>query len=533
MILLKIRTVGIVVSKKPVMGEDMHQKGHFSGELTAFLALFLDNIGVFVFFSGILVFTFNYPLEIILKHMVPGTALAVLFGDLVYTWMAYRLGKSTKRKDVTAMPLGLDTPSSIGLAFAVIGPAYVATKDPILTWQIGMSTLFLIGVVKVITAFFGSRVQRIIPRAGLLGSIAGIGLVLLGFLPLLEIFNEIVVGMLALGLIFAALLGRMTLPGRMSGVLAAVILGAILHLILGYAGLLPEFQEPTWTFALCLPSFSYEFLETLPKCVKYLPIAIPFGLMTIIGGINNTESARLAGDNYKTRDILLTEALTSLIAAFFGGVIQTTPYIGHPAYKKMGATYWYTLATGLLIGLGALVGLLSVFLALIPRAVLAPIFLFIGFEIVHQAYRESPESHSPAVSFSFLPVIANLVMIILTQFLAFSAVTFDAFPLRLRILHQSLTVLSNGFVLTAMLWGSIVALIIDRKAHAAAAYSLCCGVLTIFGLMHSVIPSGEIYFPWSAPNHTNLWMAGAYGLLACVLFVQRESLHPLPSQAIG
>ena len=90
------------------------------------------------------------------------------------------------------MPLGLDTPSSIGLAFAVIGPAYEATKDPIMTWQIGMVTLFLIGVVKVITSFFGRHLQRIIPTAGLLGSIAGIELVLLGFLPLIEIFNEIV-----------------------------------------------------------------------------------------------------------------------------------------------------------------------------------------------------------------------------------------------------------------------------------------------------------------------------------------------------
>ncbi|MBW1780402.1 MAG: MFS transporter [Deltaproteobacteria bacterium] len=502
----------------------MHQQTRFWGELTAFLALFLDNIGVFVFFSGILVFTFNYPMEIILNQMVPGTALGVLFGDLVYTYMAYRLGKSTGRKDVTAMPLGLDTPSSIGLAFAVIGPAYVATKDPILTWQIGMATLFLIGVVKVITAFFGSRIQRIIPTAGLLGSIAGIGLVLLAFLPLVEIFNEIVVGMVALGLIFSALLGRMALPGRIPGVLAAVILGAGIHFALGYAGLLPEFQKPTLTFALCIPSFSYEFLETLPKCVKYLPIAIPFGLMTIIGGINNTESARLAGDNYKTRNILLTEALTSLIAAFFGGVIQTTPYIGHPAYKKMGATYWYTLATGLLIGLGAVIGLLSIFLALIPRAVLAPIFLFIGFEIVRQAYRESPASHSPAVSFSFLPVIANLVMIILTQFLSVTAMTPEGFPMRLQILHQSLTVLSNGFVLTAMLWGSMVALIIDRKPHAAATYALCCGFLTLFGLMHSVVPSGEIYLPWSAPNHTHFWMAGAYVLLGCVLFMQRGVL---------
>ena len=96
---------------------------------------------------------------------------------------------------------------------------------------------------------------------------------------------------------------------------------------------------------------------------------------------------------------------------------QTTPYIGHPAYKKMGATWRYTLATGLAIGIGSLVGLMSLFVSLIPRAVIAPIFIFIGFEIIHQAYKESPPSHSPAVSLSFLPVIASLVMIILGQFL--------------------------------------------------------------------------------------------------------------------
>ena len=499
----------------------------FWGELTAFLALFLDNIGVFIFFSGILVFTFNFPMEIVLKNMVPGTALGVLFGDMVYTFMAYRLGRKTGRSDVTAMPLGLDTPSSIGLAFAVIGPAYVATKDPVLTWQIGMGTLFLIGLVKVITAFFGNRIRQIIPTAGLLGSIAGIGLILLGFLPLLEIFNEVVVGMVALGLIFSALLGRMALPGKIPGVLAAVILGSIMHYILGHAGMLPDYHEPNLTLSLCIPSFSMAFLKTLPQCLKYLPIAIPFGLMTIIGGINNTESARLAGDHYKTRNILMTEALTSLLAAFFGGVIQTTPYIGHPAYKKMGATYWYTLATGLLIGIGATVGLLSLFLSLIPKAVLAPIFLFIGFEIVRQAYRESPDSHSPAVSFSFLPVVANLIMIMLTQFLAISTVSFENFPVRLQVLYQSLTVLSNGFVLTAMLWGSILALIIDQKPRTASAYALICGILSLFGLMHSVLPSGEIYVPWQAPSHLHLWIAGGYGLLAGTFMIQipRKGAH--------
>lgn len=50
----------------------------------------------------------------------------------------------------------------------------------------------------------------------------------------------------------------------------------------------------------------------------------------------NTESAAAAGDEYRTRDILLTEAVATVIAGHAGGVIQNTPCIGHPAYKAMG-----------------------------------------------------------------------------------------------------------------------------------------------------------------------------------------------------
>ena len=494
----------------------------FWGEITAFLALFFDNVGVLIFFSAILVFTFNYPAEIILTRMIPGTAVGICAGDLVYTWLAIRLRRKTGRTDVTAMPLGIDTPSTIGIAYAVMGPAYVATRDAQLTWHIGMATLFMIGAVKILTSFFGGWVQRIIPTAGLLGPLAGIGLLLLGFLPMIEIFNEAVVGMVALGLIFTTLMTKLHLPGRLPGVLAAVILGTGIHFALGYGGYLPEFNAPILQMNFSLPVFSMDFLKTLPKSIQYLPIAIPFGILTIIGGINNTESARLAGDNYRTRDILLTEAFTSLIAAFFGGVAQTTPYIGHPAYKKMGATWWYTLLTGLLIGVCSVVGLLSLFISLIPRAVIAPIFIFIGFEIIRQAYKDSPPAHSPAVSLSFLPVVASLMLIILGQFMGALNATPDKLPVRLQIMHQTLTMLSNGFILTGLLWGSMLAYLIDNKARMAALYCAVCTVLTLFGIIHSVMPSGELYLPWRvATTHAHYMLTAAYLALSGILLLLR------------
>src|SRR5207244_7256306 len=109
-------------------------------------------------------------------------------------------------------------------------------------------------------------------------------------------------------------------------------------------------------------------LKGITPALKYLPIAIPFGLLTVVGGINTTESARVAGDDYKTRDILLTEAVATLLAGLCGGVAQSTPYIGQPAYKRMGSRAGYTLLTGLFIGLAGVLGHVGFIVELIPRA---------------------------------------------------------------------------------------------------------------------------------------------------------------------
>src|SRR5439155_524988 len=83
----------------------------------------------------------------------------------------------------------------------------------------------------------------------------------------------------------------------------------------------------------------------------------------------------------------------TLVAGLCGGVVQNTPYIGHPAYKAMGARAGYTLATGLVIGVGAMVGVLSILVTLLPEAAVAPILVFIGLAITAQAFLASPPRH--------------------------------------------------------------------------------------------------------------------------------------------
>ena len=96
------------------------------GDVNAFFGLAIDNVADLVLAVSLLAGVFGYPAEFALTHFVPGTAIGVVLGDLAFTWMAVQLARRTGRTDITAMPLGLDTPSTFGMVFFVLGPAFQA-----------------------------------------------------------------------------------------------------------------------------------------------------------------------------------------------------------------------------------------------------------------------------------------------------------------------------------------------------------------------------------------------------------------------
>jgi adenine/guanine/hypoxanthine permease len=502
-----------------------------SGDINGFFGLMVDNVTVMSFLAGILILGFQFPADIVYGRMFPGTAFGVLVGDVIYTIMAFRLARRTNNPTVTAMPLGLDTPSSIGLALTVLGPAFLAMKArgmspddaALMTWYIGMATMVFIGIAKLILSFAGGWVQKVVPQAGLLGSIAGIGIGLIGFVPLVDIFGMPLVGMIALGLILYTLVAEIQLPFRLPGVLAAVIAGTAVYYILGPLGLIGGTYappHPALHFGLPIPTLG--FLSGVTEALKYLPIAIPFGLLTVVGGINVTESARVAGDDFNTRDILLTEAAATLVAGLCGGVAQSTPYIGQPAYKKMGSRAGYTLLTGLFIGIGGLLGYLGFIVELIPRAVLAPILIFVALDIACQAFLACPARHAPAVAFAFFPTIARLLTIKLSTFVPTANLTTALTAPGAGLPEVLVTVaLGNGFILTAMLWGAFLAELIDRHLVRSAVYVLILAVLTFFGIIHSATLDGNMYLPWrlaAGDARIPYQFTAAYVVLAVMLF---------------
>ncbi len=479
------------------------------GDVNGFLGLVVDNLSVLALLAAVLIGGFGIPAPIVFGRMFPGTALGVLVGDLVYTWLALRLARRTGRNDVTAMPFGLDTPSTIGMVLLVLGPAFLkfraAGLDPMSagleTWYLGMAATAIMGLLKFVMAFGGRTLRRLVPQAGLLGSLAGIALMLIGFFPMIELLQVPIVGFLTLGLVLYALVAKGAVPGGLPGVLFAVFVGTVAYYALGHWGVAGmSIASPTLpTLRLAFPHFDPRIAHGFAGVAATLPLIVPFALLTVIGGVNNTESARVAGDEYDVRSILLAEAAATLLAGLAGGVAQTTPYIGHPAYKQMGARAGYTLLTGLFIGLGGMFGYLSNLIELIPLAVLAPVLVFLSLNITVQAFSAVPLRHAPAVAISFFPSIARLLTIELSDS---KFIAPERFAQLMGAAEHGLPALAvivalgNGFIITATLWAAFVVEMTERRLRAAAAYLVAGGVLCCFGIIHSVRADGSAYALW-------------------------------------
>ena len=514
------------------------------GDVNAFFGLMLDNLGDMILMATLLVGAFGMPADFVLTRMIPGTAVGVMVGDLIFTAMAFRLARRSGRSDVTAMPLGLDTPSTFGGVFLIIGPAFVQASKTLApeaaarhAWYIAIAMLLASGIFKLACATVSGLIRRYVPRAGLLGSLTAIALVIISFMPLIDIAAQPIAGFAAMAVILATLTARWGLPRRFPGALAAVIVGCLIYYLMHLFGLGPGFgaegMTPSWKLRVVLPVPVRDWLDWFAihwrESLGYLPVALPLALTTVVGGIDCTESAAAAGDDYPTGPIIAAEGFATVVGALFGGVIQSTPYIGHPAYKAMGGRAAYTLATALFVGGAGVFGYFDWIFYLLPKAVVFPILIFVGLEITAQSFGATPRRHYPAVALSCVPALAYLATLALKQVLPGDLSLVGLAP-RAQRWVQTAVILSGGFIITSLLWATMLSHLIERKLRAAVVCLVVAGVFALFGVIHSPLPSSPIVGPNEAirllkaegragatEGQTPYHWAAAYGVAAVVL----------------
>lgn len=490
------------------------------GDLNAFFGLMLDNVTQLVLMSGILIGIFGYPKEIVFSKMIPGSVMGVLVGNLVFSSMAVRLARISGRTDITAMPLGIDTPSLFAFTFGIIGPSFLLLHDATLAWKTSMAIIVLVGLFKIALSFAGEKIRHWIPRAGLLGPIGAIAISLIAFFPTLKIFSQPLVGFLSLTIILMTIVAKVRFPFHLPGAFAGVLAGTAFYYILTALGYYPaDHSSPEQFWNVSFPFPTADFIGGVSQSIPFLPLALPFALMVLIGGIDVTESASAGGDDYSATRILLTDGIATLFSGLCGGVVQTTPYIGQPAYKGMGGGAGYTIGTALFIGLGGILGYLGFIVNLIPETAVAPILIFIGLEISAQSFLVTPIRHYKAMAISSAPILAALVLIEVNSILGGAGVNPDGLKGDSAATYHMLLILSNGFIITSLIWSSALSFIIDHRFEKAAAFLFTGGILSLIGIIHSPFSNGRIFFPWIDFSPQSVQISAAYFLSGFFLWV--------------
>jgi AGZA family xanthine/uracil permease-like MFS transporter len=263
----------------------------------------------------------------------------------------------------------------------------------------------------------------------------------------------------------------------------------------------------------------------------YMAVIFPMGLFNLIGSLQNLESAEAAGDTYSTRSSLLANGVFSLLAAGFGSAFPTTIYIGHPAWKSMGARIGYSLVNGVVIALLCLLGMITLVIQYVPLEVTLGILLWIGIIMTAQAYQEVPKAHALAVSLGLIPALAAWALVLVETSLRVAGTTLAASVAKFgnQLYIDGVIALSQGFLLSSMVLASIMVYLLEQNFGRAALWTLGAAVLSQIGLIHAY-EMGEV----GVINSFGIWQAPAFTLAyfaAALVMLYFARLKPRPQPA--
>jgi AGZA family xanthine/uracil permease-like MFS transporter len=496
-----------------------------AGDIDGFFGLAIDNLIQFLLIFALCTSVLGFPVALLLRSVLPAAALSVLVGNLYYARQAQRLSAQTSRTDVTALPYGINTVSLFAFVFLVMLPVKLSAEAggaspeqaALMAWRVGLAACLWSGAIELIGAPFADFVRRSTPRAALLSTLSGIAISFISIDFAVRTFEMPLVALLPLAVILTTYFSGVRLPLRIPGGAWAVGLGTLAAWV---CTLLPGVQTPVRRqalgaafdhigFYLPVPVLA-DLLAGLthPLTMKYfVPVIVPMGLFNVLGSLQNLESAEAAGDGYPTAPCLAVNGLGSVVAASLGSCFPTTIYIGHPGWKQLGARAGYSILNGVFFTLVALFGLSHAISALVPIEAGMAIVLWIGIVITAQAFSATPRRHAPAVALGLFPAIAGWGVLILTQTLGAASFATGDFSLAAKVLAKpeafasaglrlrGMIALSQGFMLSCLIWSATSACLIDRRLAAATRFMLVGAVLSFFGFIHAgtLSPAGAIY----------------------------------------
>ena len=465
------------------------------GDLDGFFGLFVDNLIQLILIVTLCTVVLGMPDALVFDRILPGVAISLLLGNLFYAWQARTLTLQTGRT-FTALPYGVNTVSLFAYILFVMLPVVKSTGDAELAWKLGLAACLGSGLIELGGAFIAGWVKRVTPRAALLATLAGIAISFIAMDFAFRIFADPLVGFAPLALIFMQYIGRIRMPHGLPAGLAAVLVGTVLAWSLGRMDATALAQSMQLSLHLPTPAlFELASAMASPELIGFMSVIIPMGLFNLVGSLQNLESAEAAGDEYEVRSSLAANGIGTIAAACFGSCFPTTIYIGHPAWKSMGAGAGYSVANGLVISLLCFLGLAGFAIALIPVEAGAAILLWIGLTIAAQAFQATPREHAPAIAVGFIPAIAAWGMLMLENGLraagsSIGTVGVETVAAILPI--AGLIALERGFIFTSMILAAFTVALVEKHFRAAAIWAMVAALLAATGVIHGFEIAGPV-----------------------------------------
>ncbi|QDU63154.1 hypothetical protein Pan216_40290 [Planctomycetes bacterium Pan216] len=492
-------------------------------DIDGFFGLFVDNLVqllLIVQLTTILCGMSGDQSHFVYQRILPGAAVSILLGNIFYAWQAHRLAGRTGRKDVTALPYGINTVSLLIFVFFVMVPVYQETKSAEAAWRAGLIACLGSGLIEFVGSFFAERIRKSTPRAALLSTLAGIAIGFIAMSFALQIWTRPIVALAPLAIVLVTYFSNVRLPLGLPGGFLAIVVGTAIGwgvTALGWlfpdatplsivpsAALSPEavahaWEQRAWTWPHWWGNEVMDLLKSPAEWLGYLTVIVPMGIFNVIGSLQNIESAEAAGDPYDTRSSLAVNGIGTIIAALFGSCFPTTIYIGHPGWKGLGARAGYSTLNGLAITLICFTGTVALVQSIVPMEAAVAIVLWIGIVITAQAFQSTPYNHAPAVALGLFPAIAAWgATVTYGAFMSAGGKTLQEFLTASPTgelngyLLQGLLVTERGYIFTCMIIAAISACLVDRAFRQAAIWSVIAAVLTLTGMMHAYQLSGNV-----------------------------------------
>jgi AGZA family xanthine/uracil permease-like MFS transporter len=459
------------------------------GDTNAFFGLGFNILVNVLTLTGLMIAVVNVPAGDVLGTVLPALGVALVLGNVYYTYLARRLSRREGRTDVAALPYGPSVPHMFIVVFVIMLPIYLATGDYLQAWEAGLAWAFIIGVIVLIGAFVGPIIRRYTPRAALLGTLAGISVTFISMRPAAQIWEAAWIGLPVLAIILIGFFTGVRLPGNFPVGLAALLVGTAIGWIGGYMSV-PDVSAAAEDIAFAVPDLRIDMLvDGLGDLAPLLATAIPLGVYNFTEAMSNVESAAAAGDSYNLRSVLLADGTGAIVGSAFGSPFPPAVYIGHPGWKDAGGRAGYSMASGVFVAILCFLGLFGLLTALLPLPAIVPILLYIGLLIGAQAFQAVPRIHAAAVVIAILPNMAawgaGLIDNSLVAAGTSAAEVGDEALGNAGVVYDGLTTLGQGAILVGLVLGAIVTFMIDKRCWAAAAAAGAGALLSFVGLIHA------------------------------------------------